>query len=143
MLAYIDSNVFIYAGSVAEDIGYNSRSFIKAIIQGKARGITATLTFDEAFYQLNRSKGRASALVYCENFLALPNVEFLSVDMAIISEALELLKSHNLEPRDSIHAALALAHKADLFVTEDHSFPKIPGLTQVTVKKALNVLGAL
>lgn len=142
MLAYIDSNVFIYAGSAEEDAGHNSRSIIKAIIQGKAKGITAALTFDEAFYQLSRSKGRAQTLIYCENFLALPNLEFKSVDLAAISEALELLKLHNFQPRDAIHAAVALANKVDIFVTEDQYFPKIPGLTLVNVKKALNALDA-
>ena len=139
---YLDSNIFISAGSVEEEIGRNSRSLIKSIIQGKAKGITAALTFDESFYQLNRNKGRAQALIYCENFLSLPNLEFKSVDMAIISEALELLKAHNFQPRDAIHAAVALAGKADVFVTEDQSFPKIPELAMVNTKKALSALGA-
>ena len=137
MLVYIDSNVFIYAGTADDRIGAGSRGLFKKIIQGSAKGITASLTFDEAFYQLSKHKGRSTALVYCENFLALPNVDFLSVDRETISKVLELLKNHNLEPRDAIHAAVALIHNANLFVTEDAAFSKIAQLKVVAVEKAL------
>ncbi|MBI2144382.1 type II toxin-antitoxin system VapC family toxin [Candidatus Woesearchaeota archaeon] len=137
MLAYIDSNVLIFAGTADNRLGDDSRRLIKSIIQGNVRGITASLTFDEVFYQISKSKKRATAITYCENFLALPNLEFLSVNMATIEEALELLKKHNLEPRDAIHAAIAFSRNADWFVTEDAAFSKVAGLKAVSIEKAL------
>ena len=137
MLAYIDSNVFIFAAISYEGIGMDSRRLLDAIVRGRVRAITSTLTFDEVFYKVKKDKGMDFALLLSENLISMPNLEFVSVGAGTITDALGLIRAFNLEPRDAIHAAVAVSGKADLLVSEDRVYSRLERPKIATVNKAL------
>jgi predicted nucleic acid-binding protein len=64
----------------------------------------------------------------CHALLNFPNLEIISADREVALSALQLIKECHLAPRDAIHAATAIAGKADCIVSTDADFAKIKGL---------------
>src|SRR3989344_9675847 len=94
---YIDSNVFIFAYSDESDLGKLSRNIIDMVVKGKIKAFTSCLTFDETFYKIKKLKDKQTAIGVTNLFLNLNNLNFIKVDMEIISYSLNLLKDYNLE----------------------------------------------
>lgn len=63
-----------------------------------------------------------------EEFLRFPGVQFLPVTPSIISKSQLPIEQFPLKPRDVIHAASAMVHSADSFITFDHDLDGIPGV---------------
>ncbi len=49
-------------------------------------------------------------------------------DAEVVSSALGIIKKYHLAPRDAIHAATAIAEKADFIVSTDNHFDRIKEL---------------
>ena len=73
---------------------------------------------------------KASAQV--ASFLRLPKLKLMKVDFETISEVQSIIESHDLKPRDAIHAATALTNDIHRILSFDHDFDAIPSLTQIT-----------
>ena len=125
MNAYLDSNIFVFASASDELIGQKCASILDWLAKGKIRGITSSLTFDEIFFKIKKLKSEDSAILFTENFLAIPNLTLADVTGALIAEALKIIKEHKLAPRDAIHAATAKLHHAEVIVSDDKDFAKI------------------
>ena len=134
MNAYLDANVFIYACTSEDTTGIECQHILDALAKGKFRAVTSSLTFDELLYKLMRLKGLDAALLFTENFLAMPNLLLADVNESLVTRALQLVKNHRLSPRDALHAATAEAHKVDFLVSDDKDFAsiKVPPWLSVT-----------
>ena len=141
MRVYVDSNILIASAVSVEENGNNCRRLLTLLAQGKATGLTSALTFDEVFYQIKHEISCEAAVNMLENLLAMPNLEFLNVDTGVLRASLSLLKRHNIEPRDAIHAATSMLAGADVFVTEDKNLFKITELAAVGVKEVISKIG--
>src|SRR3989338_3653384 len=137
MRAYLDNNVFVFACVSAEAIGKDCRNLLHMVVKGKIDAVTTLLTFDELFYKLNRLKGFDAAVLFTENFLAMPNLALCEVDSQVVAEAFDVVKQYKLAPRDAIHVATAVLRKADCIVSDDKEFLKVAGMRLVSVKGAL------
>lgn len=126
-MIYIDSNVFVYAILNTEEIGEKARSLLQRIQQGEEKAETSALTFDEVFWAIKKIDFEA-ALEAIQAFLNFPNLEIVSVDRDLSLSALQLIKEYNLDPRDAIHAATAIAGKAEVVVSTDPHFDKLKEL---------------
>ena len=58
-----------------------------------------------------------------------PNLEIIPVEKETALTAIQLIRKYNLVPRDSLHAATAMAEKVDFIVTADAYFVKVKELT--------------
>jgi len=123
-MLYLDSNVFIYAAMNSEEPGDRARSLLQEIQQGKERGETSALTFDEVFWAVKKYSQEA-ALEACQALLNFPNLEILPADRELALSALRIIEEYSLAPRDAIHAATAIAGTADFIVSTDTHFDKI------------------
>ncbi len=132
MNAYIDANIFVHASASKEVIGESCAKILDWLAKGKITAVTAFLTFDEVFYKLDKLCGFEKAILFTENFLALPNLTFADVDSEVVLEAFRIIKQHKFHPRDAIHAATALIHKADILVSEDKNLLGLPWLRSIT-----------
>ncbi len=126
-MIYIDSNVFIYAILNTEELGEKARSLLQGIQQGEEKAETSALTFDELFWAIKKLDFEA-ALEAAQAFLNFPNLEIVSVDRDLSLSALQIIKQYHLAPRDAIHAATAIASKAEAVVSTDAHFDKIKEL---------------
>ena len=125
MNAYLDANIFIYACTSEGAVGTDCQHILDALAKGKFEAVTSSLTFDELLYKLMRLKGMEAAILFTENFLAMPNLLLADVNESLVTQALQLVKNHRLSPRDAIHAATAQGHKADIIVSDDKDFASI------------------
>lgn len=128
-MLYLDANVFIYAAINTEEIGEKARALLQKIQQGEEQAATSVLTFDEVFWSIKKRKPElASETSYA--LLNFPNLEIISADRKLALSALKIINEYNLAPRDALHAATALASKADCVVSTDPHFDKIKELTR-------------
>lgn len=125
---YLDSNIFIFACSSNEIVGVQCAKILDFVVKGKIRAVTSLLTFDELFYSIYKDKGFEAAVLFGENFLAMPNLSLADVDSEIIHDSLQLIKRHRLAPREGIHAATAQQYNVDVFVSDDGDFSKLKEL---------------
>lgn len=125
---YLDSNVFISASASSDITGEQSVRILTALAKGKITAITSLITFDELFYKLNKLKGFDAAVLFTENFLAMPNLVLPEVNGTIVMTSMAIIKQYKLAPRDAIHVATALAHKAGAIVSDDRDFSKVAEL---------------
>jgi predicted nucleic acid-binding protein len=126
-MLYLDSNVFVYAAINTKDLGENARELLQKIQQGEMQAETSALTFDEVFWAVKKYDLEA-AFEACQALLNFPNLYIVPVDRELVVFALQLIKEHHLAPRDAIHAATAIAGKADALVSTDAHFDKIEEL---------------
>ena len=130
---YLDSNLFIYASASSDVLGEQCLKILNALVKGKIKAVTTLVTFDELFYKLAKLKGFDSAVLFTENFLAMPNLVLSDVTGEIIAMALKVITQHKLAPRDAIHAATAQQYSVDAFVSDDRDFSKVKELKWVDI----------
>ena len=86
---------------------------------------SSTLSFDEIVWALKRYRGLADAAEAGEAFLGMPNLKLVDVDVDLLTIALEMIRGHGFDPRDSIHAASALTEGAEVIVSTDEHFDRL------------------
>jgi uncharacterized protein len=123
-MLYLDSNIFIYSTLNTKDIGEKARALLQKIQQGEEKAETSALTFDEVFWAIKKHNPDA-AFEACQALLNFPNMEIIPVNRELVLSALRIIKEYNIAPRDAIHAATALAQKADTIISTDPHFDKI------------------
>jgi predicted nucleic acid-binding protein len=123
-MLYIDSNVFIYAAINTQALGERARYLLQKIQLGEEKAETSALTFDEVFWAVKKHSQEA-AVEACNALLNFPNLEIVPVDRELALLALQVIEKHHLAPRDAIHAATAIAGKADAIVSTDAHFDKM------------------
>jgi predicted nucleic acid-binding protein len=126
-MLYLDSNIFIYAAVDTTETGNKARILLQKIQSGKEKATTSALTFDEVFWVLKK-QSQKQAIEACEALLNFPNLELKPVNGELLSLTLQIIKQYNLDPRDAIHAATAIATKADGIVSTDQHFDKVKEL---------------
>jgi uncharacterized protein len=131
-MIYIDSNVFIYATLNTTELGEKARSLLQRIQQGEEKAETSALTFDEVFWAIKKLNFEA-AIEATQALLNFPNLEIICVDRDLSLSALQIIKEYHLAPRDAIHAATALATKAEVVVSTDAHFDKIKELKRISL----------
>ncbi len=124
---YLDANVFIYATINTQKPGENARELLQKIQQGEETAVTSALTFDEVFWAVKKYSAEL-AFHSCTALLNFPNLEIIPVDRETAISALKIIDEYHLAPRDAIHAATAIAEKADFIVSTDAHFDKVKEL---------------
>ena len=127
-MLYLDANVFVFAALNKEEYGSKAVSLLKKIQLGEEQAITSALTFDEIFWAVKKNRGIEKALESGEAFLNFPNLNLIPADKSVVSSALQIIRECHLAPRDAIHAATAIAEKADCIISTDADFAKVKGL---------------
>ena len=126
-MLYLDTNIFIYATINTQDLGEKARSLLQKIQQGEEKAETSALTFDEVFWAVKKHNLEL-AFEACQALLNFPNLEIIPADRELAFSALQLIREYHLAPRDAIHAATAIAEKADCVVSTDADFDRVKGL---------------
>ena len=126
-MIYLDSNVFIYAALNTQEPGEKARSLLQRIQQRDEKAETSALTFDEVFWAIKKLDFEA-ALEACQALLNFPNLEIIPTDRDLAISALQIIKQYHLAPREAIHAATAIAAKAETLISTDPHFDNIKEL---------------
>jgi predicted nucleic acid-binding protein len=100
---------------------------LQKIQQGQEQAATSALTFDEVFWSIKKRKPEL-AIETSYALLNFPNMEIIPADRKLALSALKIINEYNLAPREALHAATALAVKADYIVSSDPHFDKLKEL---------------
>ena len=124
-MVYLDSNVFLYA--ILHDGSSNPKSrraadILRGVEDGKVRGFSSLLTWDEVVWVVWRLSGYEYALKAGASMLRIPNMVFVGVDERVILRAQDLVERHGLRPRDAIHVSTAMLVGERELVSDDADF---------------------
>lgn len=124
-MVYLDSNVFLYA--ILYDESSNTKpkraaNILKEVEDGKIRGFSSLLTWDEVVWVVWKLYGYEYALRAGASMLRIPNMAFVGVDERIILRAHDLVERHRLKPRDAIHVSTAMLIGEREMVSDDADF---------------------
>ena len=133
-MKYLDSNIFIYAATLpaSDSRAKKSKQILLDMADGKFHGATASLTWDELVWIVKRLSGKEIAAEEGRKFLELANLKVLSVDEGALHKAQELIDGYKLDPRDAIHAAVAINNDITDFVSYDSDFDGIKDIKSKT-----------
>ncbi len=126
-MLYLDANIFIFAAINTEDLGMKARALLRKIQLGEEKAKTSALTFDEVFWVISKHNLEV-AFETCEALLNFPNIEIVPADRELAASAMRIMKEYGLRPRDALHAATAIAEKADCIVSTDADFDTVKGM---------------
>lgn len=128
-LRYLDANIFLFAVLDEGPRGEHARSLLRRIVDGEERAATSALTLDEVVWILQGEGPREVAIREGQRLIGLPNLEILDVTAQDVLESLALMEDHQaLDPRDAIHAAVALSHGIYTIVSDDPDLEGLPDL---------------
>jgi predicted nucleic acid-binding protein len=136
-MQYVDSNVFLYSVLYSPDLelkAKKAKEILQKIENKELSAATSTLTWDEVVWVATKLLGRRGGITLGQKLLGFPNLEFISVDEAIIAQAQSLMDKYKLCPRDSIHVASALSRKATIIISDDEDFDLIKEIKRAPLK---------
>ncbi len=127
-MIYLDTNVFVepvlYQTVKAED----AKKLLTKVTEGKVVAATSLITWDEVFWVVRRGLGLEVAKNQGSILLQLPHLILYELTQTIVERAREFAERGVLAPRDAIHAATALVHGMQEFVSFDKQFDRVGGL---------------
>ncbi len=133
-MKYVDSNVLILAVVDAGSKGNCARTLLDHALKNREPIGTSVLTLDEVAWKIKQYRGLRQAASICRKYLNTSGIHFASVTPDIMKKALDFMETLNTDPRDSIHAATAIAMEAEAIVTDDADFEKFQNVNLKRIK---------
>ena len=131
----LDSNLFITATISLDSKGQKARELIDKINNGLFKAYTSSLTIDEVMWVLQKFKDRQIAYETAKTIIFASKINFIPIDIEIISASLEVYNENNLRPRDSIHLAVMKHKGIKTIISSDSDFDKIKGIKRIDFSK--------
>lgn len=135
-MVYLDANVIVYA--VTHDPAKYKKAkeairVLRDIEEGKRRGVTSLLTWDEVSWVVWKLEGREAAIKAGSALLKLQNLNLISVNLSVMLRAQELLERYQLKPRDAIHVSTALLAAEREIISDDSDLDVVREITRVSL----------
>lgn len=128
-LRYLDANVFVFAVLDEGVRGERARELLRAVAVEDEPAATSALTIDEVVWILQGQGPREVAVREGQRLMGLPNLRIFDVSAEDTFDALSLMEEHDtLDPRDAIHAAVAIGHGVYTVVSDDPDLGVVPEL---------------
>jgi len=134
---YLDANVFIIANLDTGSMGDGARSLLKDVQSGRLEAASSALSFDELAWAVKKNRTSEDSLLAGEAFLNMPRLKLVAVNGDLLASSLVIMRKYRLDPRDSIHAASALAEGAGTIVSEDRHFDEVKEIKRKGVSQSL------
>ena len=130
--AYLDANCFIYSVERIDPYRGILDTLWQAVSAGQFTVITSELTLLEVLVKPLKVGDAATAARFRTVLQRSPDVRMLPITQSILEEAANLRATMSFKTPDALHAATALLHDCELFVSNDNAFRRISDL-RVTV----------
>ena len=124
----LDTAVFIYFMEEHHRFLPVISPVFSAIASGELRAITSGVTLIEALVVPYRSGNRALAARYEALLTRSRGIGFADLDRQLLRTAAHLRALFSVRTPDALQLAAALAGGCTVFLTNDRSLPRIPGL---------------
>jgi predicted nucleic acid-binding protein len=126
--AYADANVFIYTVEHIDPYRIVLDAFWRDVQSAHTSVLTSELSALEVLVRPIREGNIALEAAFRAVLFSSPDVQMLPVTISVLERAAQLRATTSLKTPDAIHAATALEHGCMLFVTNDATFRRVPGL---------------
>ncbi len=137
-MAYIDTNVFVYAAmeNPQNPEAAHSRAIAEKIVDKKISASTSVLTWDELVWVCKKALPLEESINEGQRLLNLPNLQVKECNVPIAAAAGELMLKYMLKPRDALHAATAILNGEHEIITDDADFDKVKELKRISLAEA-------
>lgn len=124
---FLDANIFIHAHTTKSREGELCAILLKRIETGEQKAHTSVLVMNEVLFIIKKARGFTLAEKAWNEIFALPNLEILPIDSAVLSKVIPFVKD-GLEPTDAFHAACMKANGISTICSYDTGFDKISSI---------------
>jgi predicted nucleic acid-binding protein len=131
-VVYVDASAVIYAVEQIEPYRSAGAPLWDALDAGLQQVVTSELTVLEVLIKPLRQGNHALVTLLRQVLLGTTGLSCRPIHLMLIEAAARIRADHNLRTPDAIHAATALECGSAMFVTNDATFRRVPGLN-VTV----------
>ncbi len=100
-------------------------SILRDVEEGRRKGVTSLLTWDELAWVVWKLKGREAGIRAGAAFLNLQNLSLLAVNLSVMVRAQELVERYQLRPRDAIHVSTALTAAEREIFSDDAELDRV------------------
>jgi predicted nucleic acid-binding protein len=125
---YLDANVLISFVQDDPRHGIALAPLFERIAEGDAVGMTSTLTITEVLVRPYQQKRLDLVERYRATFFHVRGFEVLPVDQEIAETGARLRAEFRFRTPDAIQLATAIAHGADVFLTDDAELARYDGM---------------
>lgn len=121
----LDTSAFIYHVEGHPVYAPRVGTIFREIENGRARGVTSTLTFLEVLVGPYRAGDQARRIALSGFLASFPGVSWVALDLAVADRAASLRGQYRLRTPDAIQLASALEAGADAFLTNDQQLSRV------------------
>lgn len=134
---YLDANCIIYAVEKVSPYDAALSPLWQAAAAGQISVISSELTVLEALIKPMRERNARLEAAFRAFLFESAEFNLAPVELRVIEAAAQIRAATDLKAPDAIHAATALDAAAALFVTNDASFRRVPGLPVAMLSEIL------
>lgn len=136
-MRYLDANVFIFAVLDEGPRGDRARELLRAVTTEDEPAATSALAIDEVVWTLQGEGPREVAIREGQRLMGLPSLQIFDVTAEDTFSALSLMEDEDkLDPRDAIHAAVAIGHGVYTMVSDDPDLDAVPKIEREELDSA-------
>ena len=132
----IDTQVVIYTAEKHPDYLPLLQPLWTCEMAREIEVVASELTLMETLVGPYKSGNVILEAVY-EQIMTVSEIRLLSITPVVLRTAARLRANYNLRTPDAIHAATALEHPCDLFITNDPIFRRVRGLPLILLNDLL------
>jgi len=130
---FIDANIFAYAILDQKEKGEACRDILDLVVHGQT-ATTSCLVIDEVMWSLVRNQKTILLESTIKNIYEMSNLEVVSPPSNAPLVAVQLMKQHDLKPRDAMHLATMQHYGIDTIASDDADFDGIKGIKRIGPK---------
>ena len=130
-LTYVDANVLVYALHPFDHAKQEGARKLLMRLCSKQEAVTSALAVDELVWAIRREAGVAVALEVGRQAMVMPGLDFAPVRRRDMARALDLMADAKLDPRDAIHAGVAIESHCKRIASDDADFDRVPGIQRI------------
>src|SRR3989338_6909850 len=123
MRYFLDTSVIMYRAGAAHEYKQPCIAILERIEQKALEVFTSTEVVQELLYRYTRLGRKSDGVALARSIMGF--VPVLPVDEAIIESAIELLQRYEVDPRDALHAAVALNFGISTIISADQHFDRM------------------
>lgn len=131
----LDTMVFIY------EFGRHKKYFpvvheiFKQLDRGALSAVTSLISYLEVISLKELESRQELVDGYREVFLRMPNLSTITPDIGIVEQAARLRRVYGLGTPDAVQMATAIAHQANVFVTNDQRLNRVKEIRVLLIKE--------
>lgn len=129
MRYFLDTSVIMYAAGATHEYKESCVKILERIEHQSLEVFTSTEVIQELLYRYAHLHRKEDGIALARSVMSF--VPILPVDEAVIESAIELLQRYDVDPRDTLHAAVALNFGIASIISADQHFDRINEIKRI------------